>query len=125
MISVSKKRSLERSRRAARVRKSISGTTERPRLCIRRSVTHIYAQIVDDVQGKTVAQVGSCGKEFAQKISGKKLTKTEESKLVGELIAEKGIAAGVKTVVFDRKGYLYHGRVKALAEAARSKGLVF
>jgi large subunit ribosomal protein L18 len=124
-MNSAKRRSVERSRRAARVRKSISGTTERPRLCVRRSITHIYAQIVDDVQGKTIAQVGSVGKEFAQKVSGKKLNKTDISKIIGEMIAEKAIEQGVKTVVFDRKGYLYHGRVKALAEAARGKGLVF
>jgi len=124
-MNSSKRRSLERSRRAARVRKSITGTTERPRLCVRRSVNHIYAQIIDDVQGKTIAQAGSAGKEFAQKVSGKTLNKTDISKLVGEMVAEIAIGQGVKTVVFDRKGYLYHGRVKALAEAARGKGLVF
>jgi large subunit ribosomal protein L18 len=124
-MNTAKRRSLERSRRAARVRKSISGTAERPRLCVRRSISHIYAQVVDDVQGKTVAQVGSAGKGFAQKVSGKSLSKTEEAKLIGEMIAELAIEKGVKAVVFDRKGYLYHGRVKALAEAARSKGLVF
>jgi large subunit ribosomal protein L18 len=124
-MNSAKRRSLERSRRAARVRKSISGTTERPRLCVKRSINHIYAQVVDDVNGKTIASAGSVGKEFAQKVSGKNLNKTEISKVVGELVAEKAIEKGVKTVVFDRKGYLFHGRVKALAEAARSKGLVF
>jgi len=124
-MNSAKRRSLERSRRAARVRKSISGTSERPRLCVRRSINHIYAQIVDDVLGKTVAFAGSTGKEFAQKVSGKSLSKTDVSKIVGELVAERAIEKGVKTVVFDRKGYLFHGRVKALAEAARSKGLVF
>jgi len=124
-MNSAKRRSLERSRRAARVRKSISGTTERPRLCVRRSINHIYAQIVDDEQGKTIAFVGSTGKEFAQKVSGKGISKTEVSKIVGEMVAEKAIEKGVKAVVFDRKGYLYHGRVKALAEAARGKGLVF
>ena len=124
-MNSAKRRSLERSRRAARVRKSISGTTERPRLCVKRSINHIYAQVVDDVNGKTLASAGSVGKEFAQKVSGKSLNKTEISKVVGELVAEKAIEKGVKTVVFDRKGYLFHGRVKALAEAARSKGLVF
>ncbi|MDR3012390.1 MAG: 50S ribosomal protein L18 [Chitinispirillales bacterium] len=124
-MSIAKRRSLERSRRAARVRKSISGTTERPRLCVRRSINHIYAQVVDDVLGRTIAQVGSVGKEFAAKTSGKTLNKTEVSKIIGEMIAEKAMEQGVKTVVFDRKGYLYHGRVKALAEAARGKGLVF
>jgi len=124
-MNSAKRRSLERSRRAARVRKSITGTTERPRLCVRRSINHIYAQIVDDVQGKTIAFAGSTGKEFAQKISGKSLSKTNVSKVVGEMVAERAIEKGVKTVVFDRKGYLFHGRVKALAEAARGKGLVF
>jgi len=124
-MNSAKRRSVERQRRAARVRKSITGTTERPRLCVRRSVNHIYAQIIDDVQGKTIAQAGSAGKEFAQKVSGKTLNKTDISKLVGEMVAEIAIGQGVKTVVFDRKGYLYHGRVKALAEAARGKGLVF
>jgi large subunit ribosomal protein L18 len=124
-MNSSKRRSLERSRRAARVRKSISGTTERPRLCVRRSINHIYAQIVDDAQGKTIAFAGSTGKEFAQKVSGKSLSKTDISKVVGEMVAERAIEKGVKAVVFDRKGYLYHGRVKALAEAARGKGLVF
>jgi len=124
-MNSAKRRSLERSRRAARVRKSITGTTERPRLCVRRSINHIYAQIVDDVLGKTIAFAGSTGKEFAQKVSGKSLSKTDISKIVGELVAERAIEKGVKTVVFDRKGYLFHGRVKALAEAARGKGLVF
>jgi len=124
-MNSAKRRSVERQRRAARVRKSISGTTERPRLSVRRSINHIYAQIVDDVQGKTIAFAGSTGKEFAQKVSGKELSKTDISKIVGEMVAEKAMEQGVKTVVFDRKGYLYHGRVKALAEAARGKGLVF
>lgn len=122
----SKIRILERKRRAARVRKKIEGTTQRPRLCVRRSVNHIYAQLVDDVTGVTIAQVASYGKTFSEKAGNdKKLSKTEISKLVGEVIAEKALEKGVSSVVFDRKGYLYHGRVKALAEAARSKGLVF
>jgi len=124
-MNSAKRRSLERSRRAARVRKSVSGTAERPRLCVRRSISHIYAQVIDDVQGKTVAHAGSTGKAFAQRVSGKKLNKTEVSKIVGEMVAEMAIGKGVKAVVFDRKGYLYHGRVKALAEAARGKGLEF
>ncbi|MDR0308105.1 MAG: 50S ribosomal protein L18 [Chitinispirillales bacterium] len=125
-MNSAKRRIVERSRRAARVRKTISGTAERPRLCVRRSINHIYAQIIDDVQGKTLAYAGSTGKEFSAKISGKeKLNKMEVSKIVGEILAEKAVGQGVKAVVFDRKGYLYHGRVKALAEGARSKGLVF
>jgi len=125
-MNSAKRRSLERARRAARVRKAISGTAERPRLCVRRSINHIYAQIIDDVSGVTIAHAGSLGKEFADRIAGKdSLSKTEVSKVVGEILAEKAIQKGVSTVVFDRKGYLFHGRVKALAEAARGKGLVF
>lgn len=124
-MNSAKRRSLERSRRAARVRKSVSGTAERPRLCVKRSIKHIYAQVIDDVERKTVAHAGSKGKAFDQKVSGKKLNKTEVSKVVGEMVAEMAMSKGVKSVVFDRKGYLYHGRVKALAEAARGKGLEF
>jgi len=124
-MNSAKLRVIERSRRAARVRKSISGTAERPRLCVKRSINHIYAQIIDDVDGKTLASAGSVGKEFADKAGKEKLNKTAVSKLVGEILAEKAVGAGVKAVVFDRKGYLYHGRVKALAEGARGKGLEF
>ena len=115
----------ERSRRAARVRKKVIGTPDRPRLCVRRSLKHIYAQLVDDINGKTIVQVGSRGKSFSEKSEGKDLTKKDVSKLVGELLADMAIQKGVKGVVFDRKGYLFHGRVKTLAEAAREKGLVF
>lgn len=121
----SKKRIIERARRAERVRKKIMGTSERPRMCVRRSLKHIYAQIIDDNSGKTIVQVGSRGKEFSQKTSGKELTKTDISKMVGEMLAVMAKEKGVTSVVFDRKGYLYHGRIKALAEAARSNGLVF
>ncbi len=125
-MNSAKRRSLERARRAARVRKTISGTAERPRLCVRRSINHIYAQLIDDVSGTTVAYAGSLGKQFSDRVAGKSdLTKTDVSKVVGEMIAEMAVQKGVSAVVFDRKGYLYHGRVKALAEAARSKGLVF
>lgn len=124
-MNSAKRRVVERGRRAARVRKSISGTAERPRLCVRRSINHIYAQIIDDVSGKTLASAGSVGKEFTGKAGKEKLNKTDVSKMVGEILAEKAIGAGVKAVVFDRKGYLYHGRVKALAEGARGKGLEF
>ena len=120
-----KKRLLERKSRAFRVRKNMTGTSARPRLCVRRTLNHIYAQIVDDISGKTIVQVGSRGKEFASKIAGKETTKMDVSKLVGELLAEQAKEKGVSTVVFDRKGYLFHGRVKALAEAAREKGLIF
>jgi len=119
------KRLTERKKRAFRVRKKIQGTTQRPRLAVRRSLNHIYAQIIDDTTGITIVQVGSRGKDFAAKIAGKATTKKEKSKIVGEMLAEKAKEKGVSTIVFDRKGYLFHGRVKALAEAAREKGLIF
>jgi len=124
-MNMSQKRVVERKARAVRVRKKISGTAERPRLCVRRSLNHIYAQIVDDISGNTLVLVGTTGSEFRSKTSGQKLTKIEESKIVGEMVAEKAKGKGVTTVVFDRKGYLFHGRVKALAEAARNNGLSF
>jgi large subunit ribosomal protein L18 len=122
-MNISKKRVVSRGSRARRIRKKISGTGERPRLCVRRSLNHIYAQLVDDEKGITIVQVGSSGKEIAAQIAHKK--KSEISKIVGELLAEKAKEKGVSKVVFDRKGYLYHGRVKALADAARGKGLQF
>ena len=125
-MKVSKNKNSGRLRRAARVRKKISGTTERPRLCVRRSLKHIYAQLVDDEKGITIVQVGSAGKEFVARVAGLEAkSKCAISKLVGELLAEKAREKGVAKVVFDRKGYLYHGRVKILADAARSKGLIF
>jgi len=93
-------------------------------LCVRRSLNHIYAQLVDDINSVTIVQVGSTGKEFTEKL-GKEADKTATAKLVGEVLAEKAKEKGVTNIVFDRKGYLFHGRVKALAEAARAKGLVF
>jgi large subunit ribosomal protein L18 len=115
-----------RQRRSIRIRKKISGTSERPRLCVRRSLCHIYAQIVDDISGKSLVQTGSTCKEISGKITDKaKTSKTDVAKLVGELVAEKAREKGIEKVVFDRKGYAYHGRVKALAEAARKKGLQF
>jgi large subunit ribosomal protein L18 len=122
----SKNKSFSRLCRAARVRKKIFGTTKKPRLCVRRSLNHIYAQLVDDEKGITIVQVGSTGKEFIARVSELETkSKCVVSKLVGELLAEKAREKGVVQVVFDRKGYLYHGRVKILADAARSKGLVF
>jgi large subunit ribosomal protein L18 len=122
-MNISKKRIASRVTRANRIRKKISGTGERPRLCVRRSLNHMYAQLVDDEKGITILQIGSSGKEIAPKIAQKK--KIEISKIVGELLAEKAKEKGISKVVFDRKGYLYHGRVKALADAARAKGLQF
>jgi large subunit ribosomal protein L18 len=115
-----------RQRRSIRIRKKIAGTSERPRLCVRRSLSHIYAQIVDDITGKSLVQTGSTCKEISGKVTDKaKTSKTDVARLVGELVAEKAREKGIEKVVFDRKGYAYHGRVKALAEAARKKGLQF
>ncbi len=116
----------KRQKRAFRTRKKISGTTMRPRMCVRRSLVHIYAQIIDDITGASLVQTGSTSKEILGKIvHKKKTTKTEMARLVGELVAEKAKEKGIDKIVFDRKGYAYHGRVKALAEAARKKGLQF
>ncbi len=104
-----------------RVRKIVSGTAERPRMSVYRSNKEIYAQLIDDVKGVTLLMASSKAKE----IVGKEGTKTEKAAMVGKLIAEKAIAAGISTIVFDRNGYLYHGRVKQLADAAREGGLKF
>ncbi|WP_179396019.1 50S ribosomal protein L18 [Lacticaseibacillus absianus] len=109
-----------RQRRHARVRGKISGTSERPRLNIFRSNKNIYAQLIDDVAGVTLASASTLDKEIAASDS-----KTEAAAAVGALVAQRAVAAGHKVVVFDRGGYLYHGRVQALAEAARENGLEF
>lgn len=106
--------------RHARVRKKISGTPERPRLSVYKSLKGIYAQIIDDVNGKTLAAASTLDKEVKTKASN-----IEAAKEVGALIAKKAAKAGIKTIVFDRGGYQYHGKVKALAEAAREGGLEF
>ena len=105
-----------------RIRKRISGTPERPRLSVFRSNKQISVQVIDDVNGVTLASATSRVKQIAEKA---KITKTEQASLVGKLIAEQAIEKGLSTVVFDRNGFLYHGRVKALAEAAREGGLKF
>jgi large subunit ribosomal protein L18 len=108
-----------RSRIRLRIRKKIKGTTHRPRLSVFRSNVHIYAQIIDDVQGKTLVSASS------SELKNAKGTKVEISKEVGKLLAKKAIEANIESVVFDRGGYLYHGRVKGLAEGAREGGLKF
>ena len=113
-------RKLERTRRHARVRTKVSGTAERPRLCVYRSNSNLYAQIIDDVAGNTLVAASTLDKEVKTKKSNK-----EAAKEVGALIAKKAAAKNIKTVVFDRGGYIYHGVVKALAEAAREGGLEF
>ena len=110
----------QRIKRHKRVRAKISGTPERPRLNVFRSETNIYAQIIDDTKGVTLAAASSLEKDFA--CEG---TKTDAARKVGEILAERAKAKGIETVVFDRGGYLYHGRVQALAEGAREGGLQF
>jgi len=116
-------RNEERLIRHARVRKRLSGTTDTPRLCVYRSNAEIYAQIIDDTKGVTLASASSADKDLEKALSGK--TKTEQAKLVGESIAKKALKAKIKVVVFDRGGYIYTGRVQALADGARSAGLEF
>ena len=110
----------QRLHRHKRVRGKVSGTPERPRLNVFRSETNIYAQVIDDTTGTTLVSASSLEKDFS--CDG---TKTDAAKKVGEMVAERAKAKGIETVVFDRGGYLYHGRVKALAEGAREGGLRF
>ena len=109
--------------RHERVRKKISGTTERPRLCVYRSNSHIYAQIIDDTVGNTLAAASTVEKDIAAQIG--ELDKKGAAKLIGKIVAERAQAAGIKTVVFDRGGYIYTGRVAELAAGAREGGLDF
>ena len=109
-----------RIKRHKRVRAKIFGTPERPRLCVFRSAKHIYAQIIDDVNGKTLVSASSMEKDFTE-YGGNK----DAAKKIGELVAERALKAKIETVVFDRGGFVYHGRVQALAEGAREGGLKF
>ena len=113
-------RKLERIRRHARVRRKISGTAERPRLCAYRSNTNLYVQVIDDVAGKTLVSASTLDKEVKTKYANK-----EAAKEVGALIAKRALGKNIKDVVFDRGGYIYHGVIKELAEAARNGGLNF
>ncbi len=113
-------RKMERTRRHVRVRRKISGTAERPRLCVFRSNTNVYVQVIDDVAGNTLVSASTLNKEVKNKNSN-----IEAAKEVGTLIAKLALEKNIKTVVFDRGGYVYHGVVKALAEAAREGGLEF
>jgi large subunit ribosomal protein L18 len=112
-----------RARRQLRVRRKISGTAERPRLNVFRSVAEIYAQVIDDGAGRTMVSASTLEPDIRPRTEG--LNKTEQAKLVGTLVAERARAKGIEQVVFDRGGYRYHGRVRALAEAARQAGLDF
>ena len=110
----------QRQKRHARVRGKISGTPERPRLCVFRSESNIYAQIIDDVAGNTLCSASTVEKEFDGNGGN-----VEATKKIGLKVAERALAKGIDTVVFDRGGYIYHGRIKALAEGAREGGLKF
>ncbi len=112
-----------RERRKLRIRRKISGTAEQPRLSVFRSLKHIYAQVVDDVAGTTIAHASTLSKDVKGQAS--ESTKSDSAKMVGQAIAAQLKSKGVKKVVFDRNGYLYHGRIKALAEGAREAGLEF
>jgi large subunit ribosomal protein L18 len=120
--AVEKKRQ-QRERRHRRVRTQVVGTQARPRLNVYRSLTGIYAQVIDDTVGHTLASASTIDKEVATQIAGK--NKTEAAKIVGQVVAQRAKQAGVDKVVFDRGGYRYHGRVAALAEGAREGGLDF
>jgi large subunit ribosomal protein L18 len=116
------KKTVARERRHKRSRRKVSGTPDRPRVVIYRSLKHIYAQVVDDTSGVVLTSASTLSPEVKPKLnSGKK--KTEQSKMVGELLASKALDKGIKQVRFDRSGYIYHGRVKALADALREGGL--
>ncbi len=112
-----------RKRRHVRLRKKVSGNVEKPRLCVYKSLNHIYAQIVDDTKGHTVAAASTLDKEI--KSEGGHKGNVAMAKKIGQLLATRAIKAGVKKIVFDRGGYRYHGRIKALAEGAREGGLEF
>lgn len=116
------KRSEARLRRHIRLRKKIAGSVERPRLSVYRSLHHIYAQIIDDSKGITLIAASTVDPEVRKQLKGGNI---EAAKVVGAAIAKKALQNGIKTVVFDRGGYIYHGRIKALAEAARENGLEF
>ena len=118
-----KDKNADRVIRHARVRKKVSGTAERPRLCVYRSTNHIYAQIIDDVKGVTLCSASTLEKDIAVRVADR--NKCEAAKLVGAAVAVKAIALGIKAVVFDRGGYVYTGRVEALANGAREAGLEF
>ncbi len=120
-MAINNRKEFRRFRIKKRIRKVINGTLERPRLTVFRSNKEIYAQIIDDINNKTITAASSLEKSLLEV----KITKIEEAKMVGKLIAERATAAGIDTVVFDRNGYLFHGRIKTLADAAREGGLKF
>jgi large subunit ribosomal protein L18 len=118
------RRAESRQKRKKRVRRRLQGTSERPRLCVFRSAKHIYAQVIDDTTARTLLAVSSLSKEVKPQLQGKGGNK-EGAAVIGGSIAKRALEQGIKKVVFDRSGFLYHGRIKALAEAARQNGLEF
>jgi large subunit ribosomal protein L18 len=122
-MATNKTRSVARNRRHARVRKLVQGTPERPRLNVFRSLAEIYVQVIDDEAGRTLLSASTVDHDLRAKM--KSLKKSEQARLVGQAVAERAKALGIQKVVFDRGGYRYQGRVKALAEAAREGGLEF
>jgi large subunit ribosomal protein L18 len=118
-----KNRSLARQRRHARVRKHVAGTPDRPRLNVFKSLTGIYAQVIDDAQGNTLVSASTVDKELREQVKGMK--KIEQAKVIGKVVAERAKSKGISSVVFDRGGFRYVGRVKALADGAREGGLQF
>jgi large subunit ribosomal protein L18 len=123
MTRIAEQRVQARLARHRRIRKKISGTADRPRLCVRRTLKNMIAQIVDDVSGKSLFQLTTGSKEFQAQFGT--LSKTEQSAKLGALMAEKAKELGLNSVVFDRGGYIFHGRVKAVADGAREAGLNF
>lgn len=122
-MNVANQRYLARKKRQVRVRRKVLGTVERPRLCVFRSSKHIYVQIVEDVNGRTLVAASTATKDIAESV--KYTGNIEAAKAVGQAVAKKALEQNIKQVVFDRNGFLYHGRIKALADAAREAGLSF
>jgi large subunit ribosomal protein L18 len=123
MSDIAKKRVAARLARHARIRKKVSGNSQRPRLCVRRSLKNMIVQVIDDVTGNSLLQVTTNSKAFRDEFGA--LSKTEQSTKLGAIVAEAAKAKGISNVVFDRGGYIYHGRVKALANGAKAGGLEF
>ena len=122
-MNVAKERREARQKRQVRVRRKVQGSQERPRLCVFRSARHIYAQIIEDTTGTTLVSVSTVSKDLSGEL--KVRGNVEAAKLIGKKIAERALAKNITQVVFDRNGFLYHGRIKALADAAREAGLSF
>ena len=123
MADIAKKRLKAREARHARIRRRVSGTSELPRLCVRRSLNNMVAQIINDDENKSLLQTTTTTKDFQAKFGS--LTKTEQAKELGKIVAEQAKELGIETIAFDRGGFIYHGRVKSFADGAREAGLKF